>query len=85
MKFKKGMYIDEKSLTKDEAIEFVDFLRRERERHREELRKFKDVSMDDGITGFFRILALTVVVRHIDDIEHTDRTIDYLVKKYGDI
>ena len=85
MKFKKGMYIDETSLTKEEAILFIDFLRRERERHVIEMNKFKTLSLEDNQNGFFRILAMTVVVRHMEDIEHTDRTIEYLKSEHGDI
>ena len=84
MKFKKGMYIDETSLTKEEADEFIYFLKQERERHQRELQKYKNIAVSDETDGFVRILAMTVVVRHMEDIEHTDRTINYLVDKYGE-
>jgi len=84
MKFKKGMYIDETSLTKEEADEFIYFLKQERERHQRELQKYKDIAVNDETNGFVRILAMTVVVRHMEDIEHTNRTINYLVDKYGE-
>jgi len=78
MKFKPGMFIDEKTLSKDEAEEFYTFLLNEIERHKEHLAKYKAIARDDKTSTFMRIVALTVVERNLDDIEHTNRTLAIL-------
>lgn len=82
MKFKKGLFIDEKSLTKEEAAEFIDFLLEERVRHIEHMKEYKEMLTDDNKSDFYKIIAATVVVRDVDDIEHIDSTLDLLSKKY---
>lgn len=80
MKFKPGMFIDEQTLTKDEAEEFYTFLLEEIERHKEHMAKFKAIARNDNTSTFMRIVALTVVERNLDDIEHTNRTLAILDK-----
>jgi hypothetical protein len=83
MRFKSGIFVDEKSLTKDEALEFVAFLLDERERHIKHLKEFKQALTDDTKSDFYKIVAATVVVRDVDDVEHIDRTLDLLSKKFN--
>jgi len=82
MEFKKGNYINEKTLTKEEAIEFIDFLESEMERHRQHMLEYQQIALDEYASTFMRIVAGTVVTRNIEDIEHTKKTINYLLKKY---
>jgi hypothetical protein len=80
MKFKSGMFIDEKTLTKSEAEEFYRFLLDEIERHKEHMNKYQQIARDDAQSSFMRIVALTVVQRNLEDIEHTNRTLAILDK-----
>lgn len=83
MDFKKGMFIDETTLNEYEAAMFVKFLQSEKERHQRELYVYKALAEQDSTDKFMRVVAMTVVLRHIDDIEHTDKTINYLREKFG--
>jgi len=78
MKFKKGMFIDEVSLTYEEAVEFKQFLLREKERHMKHLQEYQRIATDDNSTTFMRVVALTVIQRNLEDIEHTNQTIHIL-------
>ena len=77
------MFIDEKTLNMQDAEEFVIFLEDERDRHEMELRRYKNIAESDKTDTFMRIVAMTVVLRHMDDIEHTNKTIRYLKQKFG--
>jgi len=83
IKFKEGNFLDETELSKDEAIEFVHFLKLELLRHEDHLRLYKKIAEDDDSSDFLRVVAQTVVVRNIDDIAHTKKTIAYLEHKFG--
>lgn len=81
--FKKGNYLDETKLNEDEAIEFVHFLKLEIKRHEEHMRLYEtNATMDDN-SPFMRVVAQTVVVRNLEDIRHTQKTIDYLERKFN--
>ena len=80
MEFKPGMFIDEQTLTKEEAEEFYTFLLNEIERHERHLAIYKAIAENDKTSTFMRIVALTVVARNLDDIEHTNRTLAILDK-----
>jgi hypothetical protein len=82
MRFKKGNYLDETTLTKKEAETFVSFLESELTRHKVHLQQYLELAQSDDVDDFMRIVAQTVVVRNLDDIEHTQRTIDYLKEKW---
>jgi hypothetical protein len=84
MKFKKGMYINEQTLTSTEAAEFLLFLRKEIQRHKEHMLQYQKIAQDDNESFFMRVVALTVVSRNVDDIEHTSRTIKILEKIIGE-
>lgn len=81
--FKKGNFLDEEKMTKEEAYEFVIFLREELIRHENHLNKWKETAESELVSDFLRVVAQTVVVRDLDDIAHTNRTINYLVEKYN--
>ena len=83
MKFKKGNFIDETELDEVEARIFVSFLEKEIERHKIHMEEYKRVAQDDRVHDFSRIVAQTVVVRNLDDIEHTNKTLEYLYKKFN--
>jgi hypothetical protein len=84
MRFKKGMFIDEKTLTPEEAKQFLTFLKSEIQRHEEHLSVYQKIAQDDNESFFMRVVALTVVSRNVDDIEHTSRTIKILEKIIGE-
>lgn len=82
LKFKEGNFIDETVLELEEARIFVAFLEGELERHRIHLAKYQKIATSECACDFKRIIAQTVVIRNIDDIEHTKKTLNYLYKKY---
>ena len=82
MDFKVGNYIDEASLTGEEALVFVAFLEKEIARHKAHMLEYQEIATSDYHSTFFRIVAQTVVVRNLEDIQHTQRTIDYLKNKF---
>ena len=83
--FRKGNFIDEKELSLEEAEVFVAFLEREIERHRIHMAEYKAIAQDDGTPDFARVVAQTVVIRNLDDIEHTKRTLAYLYDKFKEL
>jgi len=78
---KKGHYIDETQLNKEEAKLFIDFLTDERNRHAQEMYRCKEEAFKD-VHPFLSIVYYSAVTRHLDDIQHIDRTIVYLQEKY---
>ncbi|RLI66530.1 MAG: hypothetical protein DRO67_00940 [Candidatus Asgardarchaeum californiense] len=80
--FKKGNFLDETKLTREEAIIFLAFLKSELVRHEEHLERYYQVAVDEESSDIARITAQTVVIRNLDDIKHTQRTIDYLEEKF---
>lgn len=83
MKFKSGIFIDEKSLTKKQAKSFVAFLEAERLRHIGHLKEAMETVRDDDTDFFHKVLATTVVARDVEDIEHIDETLALLAAKYN--
>jgi hypothetical protein len=83
VKFKSNIFIDEKTLTKEEAKEFITFLEAERLRHIGHMKEYKKLVESDDVSDFKKILASTVVVRDIDDIEHIDETLSLLRAKFN--
>ena len=83
--FKKGNFIDETELNFKEAEVFVAFLESEIERHKIHLQQYKAIAQDDDRDDFIRVIAQTVVVRNLDDIEHTKRTLQYLYDKFKEL
>ena len=83
IKFKKGNFIDECSLTKEEAKEFIKFLKNEIIRHDHHLEQYYNIAKDESRSDLMRVVAQTVVIRDMDDIKHTKKTIYYLQKKFG--
>ena len=80
MNFKKGMFIDEKSLNKEEAEEFKSFLLSELQRHKEHMIQYQSIARDDEASTFMRVVALTVIQRNLEDIQHTNRTLTIVNK-----
>ncbi len=85
LKFKPNNFINEKVLNFKEAGIFVAFLEKELERHRIHMAEYKAIAQDDSVDDFTRVIAQTVVIRNLDDIEHTQRTLDYLYDKYQEL
>lgn len=81
--FKDGNYIDETKLSKTEARWFIQFLLEERQRH-VMIHNFSDycryLYRDIPV---LKIAYSTATQRHLGDITHIDKTIDYCEKKHN--
>lgn len=82
LQFKKGNFINEQKLNYAEAVEFIVFLESEIRRHKRHLEEYMKIAEDEDTSDFLRIVAQTVVIRNLDDIRHTQKTIDYLDWRY---
>ena len=83
--FKKGNFLDKKQLSREEAEEFIIFLERELERHSTQLELHRQLASNDTVSDIKRVISQTCVVRHLEDIKHTQATINYLRTKYEGI
>lgn len=78
-----GNFIDEDKLDKKEAIHFIAFLEEEKWRHILAMRAADENRYACASIPVLKLAYETSVTRHIEDIQHTQRTIDKLVKKYN--
>jgi hypothetical protein len=83
IQFKAGNLLDETKMSEEEAIEFVHFLKLEIDRHKDHLRLYLKVAAMPDNSDFMRVVAQTVVIRNLQDIEMTKKTIRYLEDKFG--
>lgn len=82
IEFKKGNLIQEKKLDKAEAKMFIEFLEEEKQRHKKSLNECKVKAEINWKKPILAIAYHTSAIRHIDDIEFTQKTINYLKEKF---
>lgn len=87
VEFKKGhnnsRHLDENKLDKSEAIDFIEFLQEEIDRHKKEIKHCYHRMLCSNGNIVKRTAWDSSMLGHLDDVAATQRTIDMLKTKWG--